>query len=139
MRGYYTNSRREDYGPGIKGPDFGVDGIGEYENITHVETKNPVGSAINKAQGGKGDLWEEGKEIAKKTRWKKIYWSNTTKTDQLPLIRPDTYLPKSVDNILGLHDLYDLPTEEKSIMNDAIIHCSRNDTNIIILNNETNI
>ena len=103
------------------------------------ETKGPVGSAINKAQGGKGDLWEQGKEIAKKTRWQKRYWSNKTKTDQLPLIRPDAYLPKSVDNILGLHDLYDVPTEEKSIMNNAIINYSRNDTNTIILNNETNI
>jgi len=141
MRGLYENSRRLYYGPGIKikGPDFGVDGIGEYENITHAETKGPVGSAINKAQGGKGDLWEQGKEIAKKTRWQKRYWSNKTKTDQLPLIRPDAYLPKSVDNILGLHDLYDVPTEEKSIMNDAIINYSRNDTNTIILNNETNI
>lgn len=60
MRGLHENSRRLNYGPKIKGLDFGADGIGEYENITHVETKGPVGSAINKAQGGNGNLWQQG-------------------------------------------------------------------------------
>lgn len=139
MRGLYENSRRLNYGPDIKGSDFGADGIGEYENITHVETKGPVGSAINKAQGGNGNLWQQGKNLTKRTRWQKRFWSNKTKTDKLPGIRPDAYLPKSEDNILGLHDLYDVPTEEKSIINDAIIHYSKNDSNTILLNNETNI
>ena len=46
MQGYYRNARREDYGLNVKGPDFLVEGLGEFENITHVEVKNPVGSSI---------------------------------------------------------------------------------------------
>ena len=46
MHGYYKNARREDYGLNVKGPDFLVEGLGEFENITHVEVKNPVGSSI---------------------------------------------------------------------------------------------
>ena len=43
---YATNARREDYGLDVKGPAFIVKGLGEFENITHVEVKNPVGLAI---------------------------------------------------------------------------------------------
>ena len=46
MYGYYRNARREDYGLDIKGPDFIVEGLRKFQNITHVEIKNPVGSAI---------------------------------------------------------------------------------------------
>ena len=56
MQGYYTNARREDYGPNVKGPDFIVEGLGEFKNITHVEVKNPVGSAIKIANGQKGSI-----------------------------------------------------------------------------------
>jgi hypothetical protein len=45
MHGYYTNARREDYGQDIKGPDFIVEGLGNFQSVTHVEIKNPVGSA----------------------------------------------------------------------------------------------
>jgi inosine/xanthosine triphosphate pyrophosphatase family protein len=54
MKGYYTNAVREDYGNGIYGPDFLVEGLGKFENITHVEVKNPVGSAIKIANGQNG-------------------------------------------------------------------------------------
>lgn len=55
MQGYYTNPVREDYGLNVKGPDFIVivEGLGKFQNITHVEVKNPVGSAIKIANGRK--------------------------------------------------------------------------------------
>jgi len=138
MRGYYTNARRVDYGNNIQCIDFAIDGIKEFENITHAEVKGPVGSAIDMAQGKNGNLWKQGKKVSKKALWQKNFWSNKTRTDTIEGIRSDAYLPKSVDNILGLHDLYDVPTEEKSIVNEAITAFSKNDTNIIFLNNNTN-
>ena len=39
---------------------------GEFENITHVEVKNPVGSAIKIANGQKGSIHAQGKRIGKK-------------------------------------------------------------------------
>ena len=139
MRGYYKNARRVDYGNGIKGPDYAVDGIGEFDHITHVEIKGAVGSAIDMAQGRDGNLWKQGKELSKKALWQKKFWSNKTRTDQIPGIRPDTSLPQSPNNILTVADLYDVPNMEKSIINDAITNFSKNDTNIIFLNNNTNI
>ena len=47
MRGYYKNARRVDYENNVKGPDYAVDGTGQFDNITHVEIKGPVGSAID--------------------------------------------------------------------------------------------
>ena len=138
MRGYYKNARRVDYGNNIKGPDYVVDGTGEFDNITHVEIKGPVGSAIDMAQGKDGNLWQQGKELSKKALWQKKFWSNKTRTDQIPGIRLDAYLPQPPNNVLTVADLYDVPNVEKSTMNDAINAFSKNDTNLIFLNNNTN-
>jgi DNA invertase Pin-like site-specific DNA recombinase len=54
MHGYYTNARREDYGQNVKGPDFIVEGLGNFQNVTHVEVKNPVGSATNEIKNRPG-------------------------------------------------------------------------------------
>lgn len=35
MQGHYTNVRRLNYGPGVKGPDYAADGRGEFEGVTH--------------------------------------------------------------------------------------------------------
>ena len=51
MLGFYKDASRENYGEDINGPDFLVTGLGKFENITHVEIKNPVGSAIKIANG----------------------------------------------------------------------------------------
>jgi len=63
MQGYYTNARREDYGLNVKGLDFVVEGLGEFQNITHVEVKNPVGSAIKIANGQNGSIARQGKKL----------------------------------------------------------------------------
>ena len=39
-----------DYGPEIEGLDFVVDRLGQFENITHVDTKNAVGSDIKRTE-----------------------------------------------------------------------------------------
>lgn len=35
----------------VKALDFAVDGLSKFENITHAEVKNPIGSAIETANG----------------------------------------------------------------------------------------
>jgi len=83
-------------------------------------------------------LYVENK-INKKALWQKKFWSNKTRTDQLSGIRPDTSLPQSPNNMLTVADLYDVPNMEKFTINDAITNFSKNDTNLIFLNNNTNI
>lgn len=66
MLGYYKNARRENYGINVNGPNFIVEGIGEFNNITHVEVKNPVGSAIKIAIGQKGSIAKQVKNLEQK-------------------------------------------------------------------------
>lgn len=139
MHGYYKNARRVDYGPNVKGLDFAVDGLGEFENITHAEAKNAVGSAIEIADGFDANIWKQGKKIGKKSVWQKKFWSNTSRTSQVPNLNSDAYLPKSVNSTLTVVDCYDVPNFEKQTMNSAINFGAKNDTNLIILNNRTNI
>ena len=63
MHDYYTNARRENYGTNITGPDFVVEGHGNFQNITHIEVKNPVGSAIKIANGQKGTINQQEKKL----------------------------------------------------------------------------
>lgn len=63
MLGYYENARRVEYGPELRGLDFIVDGLGLYKDITHVEIKNPIGSAIKIANGQKSSITLQGKKI----------------------------------------------------------------------------
>jgi hypothetical protein len=139
MQGYYKNARRVDYGPNVKSLDFAVDGLGEFENITHAEAKNAVGSAIEIADGFDANIWKQGKKIGKKSVWQKKFWSNTSRTSEVPNLNSDAYLPKSVNNTLTVVDSYDVPTFEKQTMNSAISFGAKNDTNLIILNNRTSI
>ena len=139
MHGYYKNARRVDYGPNVKGLDFAVEGLGEFENITHAEAKDAVGSAIEIADGFDANIWKQGKKIGKKSVWQKKFWSNTSRTSQVPNLNSDAYLPKSVNSTLTVVDCYDVPNFEKQTMNSAINFGAKNDTNLIILNNRTNI
>jgi hypothetical protein len=135
MQGYYKNARRVDYGPNVKGLDFAVDGLGYFENITHAEAKNAVGSAIEIADGFDANIWKQGK----KSVWQKKFWSNTSRTSQVPNLNSDAYLPKSVNNTLTVVDCYDVANFEKQTMDSAISFGAKNDTNLIILNNRRNI
>ena len=40
-----------------------VEGLGKFQNVTHVEVKNPVGSAIKIANGQKGSIAKQGKYV----------------------------------------------------------------------------
>ena len=73
MEGYYKNARRVNYGPNVKGLDFAVDGLGKFENITHAEAKNAVGSAIEIADGFDANIWKQGKKLGKKVFGKKNF------------------------------------------------------------------
>jgi hypothetical protein len=135
MQGYYRNAQREDYGLNVKGPDFLVEGLGEFENITHVEVKNPVGSAIKIANGQKGNIAKQGKKIGAKIVYQQNYWSNSTKTSELENLNPTASLPQSPNNILGAVDNFDVPSSEKAFMEGSVLKGSQNNTNIIFLNN----
>ena len=135
MHGYYTNARREDYSLNVKGPDFVVEGLGNFQNITHVEVKNPVGSAIKIANGQKGSITKQGKKIGAKLVYQQNYWSNTTKTSELENLNPTASLPQSPNNVLGAVDNFDVPSSEKAFMEASVLKGSQNNTNIIFLNN----
>ena len=139
MLGYYTKTERIDYGPGIKGIDFKVKGLGAFKHITHVEQKNPVGSEIKKANNQNPSISKQGKKIGAKLFYQKNFWSDKTKTSQLENLNSNAPLPKSPDNILGLVDNFDVPVAEKPLMKSSIIRTSKNDNNLIFINNNTNI
>ncbi len=135
MEGYYKNARREDYGTNVKGPDFLVEGLGKFENITHVEVKNPVGSAIKIANGQKGSISKQGKKIGAKIVYQQNYWSNRTETNELETLNPTASLPQSPNNVLAAVDNFDVPSSEKAFMQGSVLKGSQNSTNIIFLNN----
>jgi hypothetical protein len=135
MHGYYTNARREDYGQDVKGPDFIVEGLGNFQSVTHVEIKNPVGSAIKIANGQKGSIAKQGKKIGAKIVYQQNFWSNTAKTSEIENINPTASLPQSTNNILGVVDNFDVPSSEKAFMEASVLKGSQNNPNIIFLNN----
>lgn len=135
MRGYYKNARRGNYGPNVRGLDYVVEGLGEFGHITHVEIKGAVSSSIQP----KPTLIKQAKKYVNRVNYQKDFWSNKAKVNEkIPHIRPDAYLPESPNNVLGLYDLWDVGTPEKSTVNNAITAFSGNDTNLIFLNNITN-
>ena len=48
-------------------------------------------------------------------------------------------MPQSPNNRLGVVDCFDVPNFEKNTTCDAITFGAKNDTNLIILNNHTNV
>lgn len=73
MQVHYKNAQRVDYGPNVKDLDFAVDGLGKFENITHAEAKNVVGSTIEIAYGFDANIQKQGKKIGKKVFGKKDF------------------------------------------------------------------
>jgi hypothetical protein len=134
MHGYYTNARREDYGQDIKGPDFIVEGLGNFQSVTHVEIKNPVGSAIKIANGQKGSIAKQGKKIRTEIVNQQNFWSNTAKTSEIENINTTASLTQLTNNI-GLVDNFDVPSSEKAFMEASVLKGSQNNTNITFLNN----
>jgi hypothetical protein len=108
-----------------------VEGLGNFQSVTHVEIKNPVGSAIKIANGQKGSIAKQGKKIV----YQQNFWSNTTKTSELENINPTASLPQSANNILGVVDNFDVPSSEKAFMEASVLKGSQNNTNITFLNN----
>lgn len=135
MRGYYRNARREDYGPNVTGLDFVVEGLGEFNHITHVEVKGAVSSSIRP----KPTLVKQAKKYVNRVNYQKNFWSDQTAVKgKIQHINPYADLPKSPGNVLGLYDLWDVGTPEKPTVSNAITAFSGNDTNLIFLNNITN-
>lgn len=79
------------------------------------------------------------KEIKIKFDGGEFFMSNPNRTCQVPNLNSDAYLPESVNSTLTVVDCYDVPNFEKQTMNSAINFGAKNDTNLIILNNRTNI
>ena len=135
MHGYYENARRENYGLNVKGPDFIVEGLGNFQNVTHVEVKNPVGSAIKIANGQKGSIAKQGKKIGAKLVYQQNFWSNTTKTSEIENLNPTASLPQSPNKVLGVVDNFDVPSSEKAFMEASVLKGSQNNTDIKFFNN----
>lgn len=108
-----------------------MEGLGEFQNITHVEVKNPVGSAIKIGNGQNGSIAKQGKKIGAKIVYQQNYWSNTTKTSELENLNPTASLPQSPNNILGAVDNFDVPSSEKAFMEASVLKGSQNNTNIV--------
>jgi hypothetical protein len=109
-----------------------VEGLGNFQNVTHVEIKNPAGSANKIANNQKGSIVAQGKKIV----YQQNFWSNTTKASELQNFNPTASLPQSPNNILGVVDNFDVPSTEKAFMEASVLRGSQNNTNIIFLNNE---
>ena len=141
MHGYYRNAKRENYGVNVTGLDFIVEGIGEFENITHVEVKNPVGSAIKIANGQKGSISKQGKKIGAKIDYQQNLWSNPSEISKIPnmTINTNANFPDSPSNVLGLVDNFDVPVHEKAGMEASVLKSYNETKNIIFLNNVTNV
>lgn len=51
-----------------------MEGRGNFQNITHVQVKNTVGSAIKIANGQKRSINQKGKKIGAKLVYQQNYW-----------------------------------------------------------------
>ena len=140
MLGFYRNAEREYYGKGVYGPDFKVIGQGEYSHVSHVEVKNPVGSDIEKAYcNGYSDIVKQGNKIGDKLSKQQSKWSNATFRASLSNLDPNASFPQSPANTLGLVDEFDVPISEKMIVQNAVENNCTNTSNVIFINNETNL
>jgi hypothetical protein len=84
-------------------------------------------------------LIKQAKKFVNRIEYQKNFWSNKAKVNEIiPHIRPDAYLPESPNNVLGLYDLWDVGTSEKSTVSNTITAFSGNDSNIVILNKDIN-
>jgi hypothetical protein len=135
MLGYYKNSTRENYGETHRGLDFLVEGLGAFKNITHVEVKNPVSSAIKIANNQSASIAKQGRDIGKKIIYQQKYWSDKTLTSQLEGLRPEASLPHFPNNTFGLVDFFDVPPSEIPVMEANIVKGSKNNTNVVFINN----
>lgn len=134
MEGYYQNARRENYGLEVRGPDFLVDGIGEFKNVTHVEVKNPVGSAIKIARNLSGSISKQGKAIGKKIDYQQNFWSNPNERSKIKTLNTTASFPQAPNNVLATVDNFDVPTTEKAFMEESIVKNVNKSTNIVFLN-----
>lgn len=121
MLGYYKDTVRGNFG--VAGPDFKVVGLGKFSHITHLEIKNPVGSAIEKASRNTSDLLLQGENIGRKIVRQQKNWSTPSyyqDKQKFPHINLNESFPKSPNNMLGVVDTFDVPKFEKTIIADSI-------------------
>lgn len=133
----YSNARRINYGPGVKGTDFAVeirDRNGRYTSITHVEIKNPVGGTILLNENSPHNLRDSARNMGKRLRWQKKYWTNSTKYSTLENIDLNAEFPQSPANILSVVDLYDVPVSDHETFHEGFNSGTQNEQNVIFLN-----
>jgi hypothetical protein len=135
MRGFYKNARRENYGVEVKGPDFVVEGLGKFRSISHIEVKNPVGSEIKKSNDQLPSISRQARQIGRKFNRQQKFWSDLSQASTIKNFDSESFIAKSPDNILALIDCYDVPSGEKKAMQNGIMKGSKNNPNIIFINN----
>lgn len=118
----YENAYRENYGPGVNGPDFVVRGLGPFKGITHVEVKNPVSSDILAQVGKPMTAAAQGKKIGSKLHWQRHFWSDwQAVNDKVPQCRAGANLPDEPSDVLGVVDLLDVKNEEQPTMQRTVV------------------
>lgn len=111
-----------------------------YNHVTHVEVKNPVGSDIETASPkGYSDFVKQGNNIGNKLSKQQSKWCDPTFRETQSNIDPNAVFPQSPSNTLGLVDEFDVPISEKMIIQIAVENNLTNTSNVIFINNETNI
>lgn len=126
MEGFYKNAQGEEYSLDVKGPDFRVKELGDFQNITHVEIKNPVGSAIKIANGQTGSITKQGKKIGAKIVYQQNFWSDPNKISAIENLNPTALLSESTSSVLEVVYTFDIPAIEKALMETSILRGSRN-------------
>ena len=142
MYGYYKNARRQNYGKGVRGLDFLVDGTGPFSQITHADVKNPVGTAIAKANNNPAPLKDQIESMMKKALRQKKKWANPSSPARINVqsrVPAGISFPQSSANTLSVVDCFDVPAAEKGVVNNVINQKLQTDPNIVVLNNVTNI
>jgi hypothetical protein len=135
---WFKNAFRENYGENINGIDYRATGIGEYEYITHVEIKNPVGVDIKKTDRQNPSIEYEGEKIGARSLKQNDYWSDGNIVSKLKNVNSTAVFPQSPNNILVVVDLFDVPKHEKALMKESIMKGAKNNPNIVFLNMDLN-
>lgn len=142
MEGVIKNARRVDYGKGVAGLDYRVDGVGKYAHITHLDIKNPVGSEIEKASRGSTNLVAQGERIGAKGVKQQNNWSNSTFREALSKttgINLNADFPKTNETVLIVVDGFDVPRKEKPIIRESVKNGSNDNPNLLFINMENNV
>lgn len=141
MRSYYSNIRRVDYGPKIRGRNFAVDGCEDFLGVTHFEVKSPVSSTIPPYLSVKKQEVEV--KVVLRTNPQRKFWLSPIDeiSKKVPHVKRDAFFLnlKIVSDCLMNYMIYDIGTPEKPIAFETIMKKESIGHKFKFLNNIYNI